>query len=66
MAYKKIKSGEANFISEQSFNSVEDAHNTTNPINEEEVTIQDIKIENTRIKKEVTEDVVGQQDRETK
>ena len=66
MAYKKIKSGEANFISEQSFNSVEDANNNTNPINEEEVTIQDIKIENTRIKKEVTEDVVGQQDRETK
>ena len=66
MAYKKIKSGEANFISEQSFNTVEDAHKETNPINEEEVTIQDIKIDNTRIKKEVIEDVVGQQDRTTK
>ena len=66
MAYKKIKSGEASFISEQSFNTVEDAHNNNNPISEEEVTIQDVKIDHTRIKKEVIEDVVGQQDRTTK
>ena len=31
--------------------ALEDAHNNTNPINEEEVTIQDIKIENTVLKR---------------
>tara|TARA_R100000234_G_scaffold21422_2_gene12041 strand:- start:3666 stop:3863 length:198 start_codon:yes stop_codon:yes gene_type:complete len=65
MAYKKIKSGEASFISEQKFNTVEDAHNNSNPTSEEDITIQEVKIEHTRIKKEedneeVKKNVLGQ------
>ena len=65
MAIKKIKSGEASFISEQKFNTVEDAHNNSNPTSEENITIQEIKIEHTRIKKEednqeVKKNVLGQ------
>ena len=67
MAYKKVKSGEATFTTEQKFNSVKDAVDSINAITEEEITVTEIKIENTKIKKEeVIEDVVGQQDRTTK
>ena len=67
MAYKKIKSGEATFTTEQKFNSVKDAVDSINAITEEEITVTEIKIDNTKIKKEeVIEDVVGQQDRTTK
>lgn len=60
MAYKKVKTGEASFVTEQSFNTPEDAHNNKNPINEEQITIQEVKIDKTLIKKEVKEDVSGQ------
>ena len=67
MAYKKVKSGEATFTTEQKFNSVKDAVDRINAITEEEITVTEIKIDNTKIKKEeVIEDVVGQQDRTTK
>ena len=67
MAYKKVKSGEASFTTEQKFNSVKDAVDSINAITEEEITVTEIKIDNTKIKKEeVIEDVVGQQDRTTK
>tara|TARA_R100000482_G_scaffold108108_1_gene50441 strand:+ start:285 stop:488 length:204 start_codon:yes stop_codon:yes gene_type:complete len=67
MAYKKVKSGEATFTTEQKFNSVKDAVDSINAITEEEITVTEIKIDNTKIKKEeVIEDVVGQQDRTTK
>ena len=65
MAIKKIKSGEATFISEQNFMTEEDAYNGTDPTSEETITVQDIKIDKTWIKKEVKEDVNRQQDRET-
>jgi len=60
MTIKKIKTGEASFVTEQSFNTPEDAYNNKDPINEEQVTIQEIKIDKTLIKKEVKEDVSGQ------
>ena len=66
MAIKKIKSGEATFISEQNFLTEEDAYNNVDPTSEETITVQDIKIDKTWIKKEVKEDVDRQQDRETK
>ena len=66
MAIKKIKSGEATFISEQNFITEEDAYNGVDPTSEETITVQDIKIDKTWIKKEVKEDVDRQQDRETK
>ena len=66
MAIKKIKSGEATFISEQNFLTEEDAYKGKDPTSEETITVQDIKIDKTWIKKEVKEDVVGQQDRTTK
>ena len=66
MAIKKIKSGEATFISEQNFLTEEDAYNNVDPTSEETITVQDIKIDKTWIKKEVREDVDRQQDRETK
>jgi len=66
MAIKKIKSGEATFISEQNFLTEEDAYNGVDPTSEETITVQDIKIDKTWIKKEVKEDVDRQQDRETK
>ena len=62
MAYKKVT-----FTTEQKFNSVKDAVDSINAITEEEITVTEIKIDNTKIKKEeVIEDVVGQQDRTTK
>ena len=66
MAIKKIKSGEATFISEQNFLTEEDAYNGVDPTSEETITVQDIKIDKAWIKKEVKEDVDRQQDRETK
>ena len=66
MAIKKIKSGEATFISEQNFLTEEDAYNGVDPTSEETITVQDIKIDKTWIKKEVKEDVDRQQDRDTK
>lgn len=65
MAIKKIKSGEATFISEQNFMTEEDAYNGKDPTSEETITIQDVKIDKTWIKKEVIPNVTGQQDRET-
>ena len=65
MAIKKIKSGEATFISEQNFMTAEDAYEGKDPISEEQITVQDVKIDKTIIKKEVTIDVTRQQDRET-
>jgi len=65
MAIKKIKSGEATFISEQNFMTEEDAYNGKDPTSEETVTIQDVKIDKTWIKKEVNPNVTRQQDRET-
>ena len=65
MTIKKIKSGEATFISEQNFLTEEDAYNGVDPTSEETITVQDIKIDKTWIKKEVKEDVDRQQDRET-
>ena len=62
----KVKSGEATFISEQNFMTEEDAYNGKDPTSEETITVQDIKIDKTWIKKEVKEDVDRQQDRETK
>jgi hypothetical protein len=66
MTIKKIKSGEATFISEQKFMTAEDAYEGKDPISEEQITVQDVKIDKTIIKKEVTIDVTRQQDRETK
>ena len=60
MTIKKIKTGEATFVTEQSFNTAEDAYNNKDPLNEEQVTIQEVKIDKTLIKKEVKEDVTGQ------
>ena len=60
MSIKKIKTGEATFVTEQSFNTAEDAYNNKDPLNEEQVTIQEVKIDKTLIKKEVKEDVTGQ------
>jgi len=65
MSIKKIKSGEATFISEQNFLTAEDAYNDKDPTSEETIKVQDIKIDKTWIKKEVKEDVDRQQDRET-
>ena len=65
MTIKKIKSGEATFISEQNFLTPEDAYNDKDPTSEETIKVQDIKIDKTWIKKEVKEDVDRQQDRET-
>ena len=65
MAIKKIKSGEATFTSEQNFVTAEDAYKGKDPISEEQITVQDVKIDRTIIKKEVTIDVTRQQDRET-
>ena len=60
MSIKKIKTGEATFVTEQSFNTAEDAYNNKDPLNEEQVTIKEVKIDKTLIKKEVKEDVTGQ------
>ena len=65
MAIKKIKSGEATFISEQNFMTEEDAYNGKDPTSEETITIQDVKIDKTWIKREVNQNVTRQQDRET-
>ena len=65
MAIKKIKSGEATFISEQNFMTEEDAYNGKDPTSEETITIKDVKIDKTWIKKEVNPNVTRQQDRET-
>ena len=65
MAIKKIKSGEATFIIEQNFMTEEDAYNGKDPTSEETITIQDVKIDKTWIKKEVNPNVTRQQDRET-
>ena len=67
MAIKKIKNGEATFTTEQKFNSVKDAVDNINAITEEEVTVTEIKIDTTKIKKEEVKDNVNrQQDREIK
>ena len=39
MAYKKVKSGEATFTTEQKFNSVKDAVDSIDAITEEEITV---------------------------
>ena len=46
--------------------TAEDAYEGKDPISEEQITVQDVKIDKTIIKKEVTIDVTRQQDRETK
>ena len=46
--------------------TAEDAYNSKDPISEEQITVQDVKIDKTIIKKEVTIDVTRQQNRETK
>ena len=67
MAIKKIKNGESTFTTEQKFNSVKDAVDNINAITEEEVTVTEIKIDTTKIKKEEVKDNVDrQQDREIK
>ncbi len=67
MAIKKVKTGEAAFVSEQKFESVKDAIDNINAIDEEQFTVTSMKIDNTKYKKEeVKEDVDRQQDRETK
>ena len=66
MAVKKIRSGEASFISEQEFETVEDAYKDQNPKAEPVITVTDVKFDHTRIKKEVKENVLGQQDRTSK
>ena len=43
----------------------EDAYNGKDPTSEETITIQDVKIDKTWIKKEVNPNVTRQQDRET-
>ena len=45
MTIKKIKSGEATFISEQNFLTAEDAYNDKDPTSEETIKVQDIKID---------------------
>jgi len=64
MAIKKIKSGEAIFISEQTFETVEDAMSETNPKQDPEIVIQEVKINSTKIKnvieEEVKKNVLGQ------
>ena len=60
MSIKKIKSGEATFISEQSFLTEEDDYNDKHPTSEETITVQEIKIDKTWIKKEVKKNVLGQ------
>ena len=54
-------------MSEQKFESVKDAIDNINAIDEEQFTVTSMKIDNTKYKKEeVKEDVDRQQDRETK
>ena len=67
MAIKKIKNVVATFRTEQKFNTVKDAVDSINAITEEEITVTEIKIDTTRIKKEEVKDNVDrQQDREIK
>ena len=67
MAIKKIKNGEATFRTEQKFNTVKDAVDSINAITEEEITVTEIKIDTTKIKKEEVKDNVDrQQDRKIK
>ena len=42
--------GDAAYITEQEFNSVDDAYNDRNPITEAKATVSDIRINNTRYK----------------
>ena len=42
--------GDAAYITEQEFNSVEDAYHDRNPITEAKATVSDIRINNTRYK----------------
>ena len=46
----KTLTGDAAFISEQEYLSVEDAYNDRNPITESKATVSDIRITNTKYK----------------
>ena len=42
--------GDAAYITEQEFNSVDDAYNDRNPLTEAKATVSDIRINNTKYK----------------
>jgi hypothetical protein len=46
----KTVTGDAAYITEQEFNSVDDAYNDRNPLTEPKATVSDIRINNTKYK----------------
>ena len=46
----KTVTGDADYITEQEFNSVDDAYHNLNPLTEAKATVSDIRINNTRYK----------------
>ena len=46
----KTVTGDADYITEQEFNSVDDAYHGLNPLTEAKATVSDIRINNTRYK----------------
>ena len=46
----KTVTGDAAYITEQEFNSVDDAYNDRNPLTEAKATVSDIRINNTKYK----------------
>ena len=46
----KTVSGDAAYITEQEFSSVEDAYHDRNPLTESKATVSDIRINNTKYK----------------
>ena len=63
MVYRKIKNWEAVVTSEQTFETVDDAMAEQNPTSDPTIKIDDIRVNNSRVKKdteEVKKNVLGQ------
>jgi|DEB0MinimDraft_10_1074344.scaffolds.fasta_scaffold159208_3 hypothetical protein len=63
MVYRKIKNCEAVFTSEQTFETVDDAMAEQNPTSDPTIKIDDVRVNNSRVKKdteEVKKNVLGQ------
>ena len=63
MVYRKIKNCEAVFTSEQTLETVDDAMAEQNPTSVPTIKIEDVRVNNSRVKKdteEVKKNVLGQ------